>query len=514
MVEVAKKYLEYGWSIFPVIISNKANGGFSKKPGVKWKQYQHRKPTVEEIEEWFKGDDFNGLGLVTGRISGVIVVDTEVEATEEDLKGIESTMVTKTISGGHHFFYKWEKEIGNTVRVKDSPIDFRGDGGFVVIPPSGKGNFTYEWVKKSNKLPSLPKWLEKKITEPKNNLVSKTSDGKYPVAKEGERNTMAASIAGDICLSMARKHWEPYGWHRLKDWNEANKPPLPVTELRNVWRSIKRSDKSSRPIETDVGIDLIPGNQVMDRYYKKKEAYGKGKRTGIPSLDSFFRFLPEHLYLVSAKTHVGKTSFVLNISAKMAKQGNNVLFLSLEQGLYIAPRVKSILDDDYPAKLAMMESEGMLEVRQMMKTIKQVKDLELVVIDHLNFLSTKGNTQYEVLDRSIHELQVFSKKASVPVLVVAHMRKFDDNRVPVLDDLKSSSALSQVPSVVMLLHREVDKSTEAGYLKSDGKLFVAKNRVTGKTGVLDFTLETSGRLDFGDEDKTFEDVKMAFKQDG
>jgi hypothetical protein len=56
-----------GWSIIPVMYK-------SKIPAVRWEEYQRRLATVEEIERWFTHPPFN-IGVVTGRISGIFVVD-------------------------------------------------------------------------------------------------------------------------------------------------------------------------------------------------------------------------------------------------------------------------------------------------------------------------------------------------------------------------------------------------------------------------------------------------------
>src|SRR5688572_31676984 len=58
-----------GWSIFPLKPR-------SKVPAVKWEAYQHRLPTIEELEHWFTAPGFN-VAVVTGSISNIFVIDVD-----------------------------------------------------------------------------------------------------------------------------------------------------------------------------------------------------------------------------------------------------------------------------------------------------------------------------------------------------------------------------------------------------------------------------------------------------
>src|SRR5262245_20318279 len=63
-----------GWSIFPVQPR-------SKVPAVKWECYQRRLATVDELEKWFTKPGYN-VGIVTGKLSGIFVVDADSAAAE------------------------------------------------------------------------------------------------------------------------------------------------------------------------------------------------------------------------------------------------------------------------------------------------------------------------------------------------------------------------------------------------------------------------------------------------
>lgn len=142
--------IERGWTIIPLSLS-------SKTPLAEWKEYQTRATTIEEVDEWFtKGapttqggrvELFN-LALVTGSISGVIVLDcdnAEAEAYAKK-KNLTSPIAVKTTRGHHYYFAhpmqgkRFANKVGGVARewVDIHGLDLRGDGGYVVMPPSIK----------------------------------------------------------------------------------------------------------------------------------------------------------------------------------------------------------------------------------------------------------------------------------------------------------------------------------------------------------------------------------------
>ena len=63
---------------------------------------------------------------------------------------------------------------------------------------------------------------------------------------EGQRNATAASIIGGIIGRLPEYLWETAGWGGLKEWNQRNPTPLPERELRSVFESIARRERTKR----------------------------------------------------------------------------------------------------------------------------------------------------------------------------------------------------------------------------------------------------------------------------
>ena len=70
VLEQALRYLNHGFSVIPV--------GRDKKPLLSsWAEYQKRKPTEAEVREWWFKYEPVGVAIITGQISGLVVLDVE-----------------------------------------------------------------------------------------------------------------------------------------------------------------------------------------------------------------------------------------------------------------------------------------------------------------------------------------------------------------------------------------------------------------------------------------------------
>lgn len=141
---------KYHWAVFPVSAE-------TKKPltphGCK-----DAKKDPGAIEAWWKRYPNASIGVATGQISGLIVIDEDIDE-DKGVDGIHAidmwerengklpeTVRAITGRGGAHLYYKYEgKDIGNRAGLIEG-VDVRGEGGYVIAPPSTHPNKTrYEW---------------------------------------------------------------------------------------------------------------------------------------------------------------------------------------------------------------------------------------------------------------------------------------------------------------------------------------------------------------------------------
>ncbi len=240
LINDALKYTAQGFSIIPV--------GQNKKPLINWKEFQERKASEEEVRKWFKEFPDANIGMVTGKISNMVVVDVENGGS---IDGLSTTVISKTGGGGWHYFYKYpENGLNNATRIREK-MDIRGDGGYVVLPPSlhSSGN-RYEWKNSPEMatLAELPKWVKNIRSENQKNVTDwdkflKTTN------PEGTRNTRTTQITGKLLKHLPQNLWHKAG-HFIKGWNkEKNDPPLPEKEIENVITSIASSESNKNKIK-------------------------------------------------------------------------------------------------------------------------------------------------------------------------------------------------------------------------------------------------------------------------
>ena len=147
----------------------------NKKPLVEWKPYQDRLPTEEEVTEWWtKWPDAN-LGMATGHLSRLIVVDPDSqEATQDFIETYPEAKVTRQAQtgreGARHFYFIHEPGITNDAgKLLGKGIDIRGEGGFVIVPPSIHANGkSYQWLNRNKPLPLPDKLREILVSRSKN----------------------------------------------------------------------------------------------------------------------------------------------------------------------------------------------------------------------------------------------------------------------------------------------------------------------------------------------------------
>ncbi len=247
--DAALAYLRLSWSVLPL-------GRGSKRPMVAWQSLQDAPATVETVASWFENWPEANVGIVTGRVSGLVVVDIDVgHGGDESMADLERrfgtllpTVESVTGGGGRHLYFAHPGgQVRNRVALAPG-VDIRGDGGYVVAPPSlHPSGRRYAWRKGREAgriaLAAIPGWLKRKI-------VAGTGERTgHPMAywrrlvtegvAEGQRNNTIASLTGHLL------------WHGVDPdvvtdlmlcWNaERCRPPLPDEEVVRTVKSITRS---------------------------------------------------------------------------------------------------------------------------------------------------------------------------------------------------------------------------------------------------------------------------------
>ncbi len=122
------------------------------------------------IKLWDKRKGLN-VGIATGTISGIFVIDIDGEQGESDIKKLgelPQTLTVRTGRGRHLFFKHPGKEVKTRTKVIGDKVDVRGDGGYVAGPGSNHvSGATYEWENPINDPADAPEWLVNELEKEK-----------------------------------------------------------------------------------------------------------------------------------------------------------------------------------------------------------------------------------------------------------------------------------------------------------------------------------------------------------
>lgn len=168
MKEAAVEYAKQGIPVFPC---NRA-----KRPIIK-DGFHGATADVAQIRKWWSENPYASIGMPTGVTSGVWVLDADVyksegkEALQRLIKGhgeaFSATRVQKTGGGGLQYFFKHPgfKIPSRNGKLEGPGLDVKGDGGYVIVPPSiHSSGRPYRWL---NEGPAMdaPEWLLERVRE-------------------------------------------------------------------------------------------------------------------------------------------------------------------------------------------------------------------------------------------------------------------------------------------------------------------------------------------------------------
>jgi len=227
ILKEALRYCDMGFSIIPI--------GENKRPLIaEWKPYQEMRATKEQIEKWFEQFPQANIGIITGKVSNIVVIDVDDKGA--DTSGLIPTAIAQTGRGFHYYYLHPGFPVHcGILRTK---IDIKGDGGYVIAPPSlhASGRH-YEWVCHPDDvgLADLPQWVFENNKRAEQTSQKTSTENKI---YEGQRNDAATRFAGKLLHGLFRGDWE-LGWSTMQKWNQEKcVPPLPENELRRTFDSI------------------------------------------------------------------------------------------------------------------------------------------------------------------------------------------------------------------------------------------------------------------------------------
>jgi hypothetical protein len=176
----ALKYAALGWPVFPL-----AEG--AKVPMKDSDGFKSASTSRAQIAAWQDCHPHCNIAAATGRPSGIFVVDFDpgsgADATVRKLnlqgKLFPETVEARSPRGGRHLYYRYDPRATLTkAHSLGQGIDTRGDGGYIVLPPSWWRDVQagYRWVTppRGAALASLPAWAIEALTPPPPRKIERT----------------------------------------------------------------------------------------------------------------------------------------------------------------------------------------------------------------------------------------------------------------------------------------------------------------------------------------------------
>lgn len=169
--------------------------GTDKRPLGKWAQFQKQLPNDHEIRQAFSRTSQPNIGVVCGAVSNLVVLDIDGEEGFQSLKAkgleIPKTCTVKTGRGKHYYFLHPGVPTRNFAKGRTSfplpGVDFRGDGGYVVAPPSLHASGVRYQFEEDLPPAAMPAWLREMVVRG-DSPSEKTAQPSRPAKKQpGQR---------------------------------------------------------------------------------------------------------------------------------------------------------------------------------------------------------------------------------------------------------------------------------------------------------------------------------------
>lgn len=284
--DAAVRYADNGWSVFPLygIVNGRCEcntdcGSPGKHPRISGGVLSASND-VDKVEGWWKRWPNSNIGVATGPQSGIYVVDVDnkrsvslgngiltsegensIRKKELEIGSLPPTLTSRTGSGGLHLIFSYpvgdgsgpgnESAFTNRAGILSS-VDTRGDGGYIVAPPSLhlSGN-SYQWQDPDERIAELPSRWRALVIAP--TVTSRSLDLEIPEgftvpAGEGRHDwlfRMGAKLRGQHGLERLALHGSLMAYNRM-----VCVPPLEPREVEHIVDSCMK-------FEAEFNIDRL-----------------------------------------------------------------------------------------------------------------------------------------------------------------------------------------------------------------------------------------------------------------
>lgn len=371
MIKQALNYVnKWGFSIIPLLPN--------KKPLIRWEDYQSRYATEKEIIHWWRKYPDSMIGIVTGKLSNIAVVDIDTKNVPNALAQYSKTPTVDTLRG-FHWYFRYVDGVTNAVNVMED-VDVRGEGGYVVAPPSiteeGK---EYKWLTPLDVgLPKFPIEImpnpEARFEKPKTQILSseetfiegRRDEDLFHVAHCLIKGGMQSNEANNVVMRLASTCVPPFPGNEarikvesavnrairkerpwiveVKEWVAVTKGWFSVTSCYNELQAVTMEDKGT--VRQNL-IRLRDARQIepdpkRNGFYRRIELeceeidWRNAPTDDMPvkfplDIHDLVNIYPSNIIIVAGESNAGKTAFLLNF-IKLNMANYTIHYFNSEMG--------------------------------------------------------------------------------------------------------------------------------------------------------------------------------------
>jgi hypothetical protein len=429
--------------------------------------------------------------------------------------------MARTPSGGFHYYFRWQHPLGNSAGKLGPGLDTRGEGGYVVVPPSIIDGSYYEWMNEGDPA-ELPAWLLERLLPPPSNppnpverrLVSVSklvSDPRRAKAAttlieraseftEGERNDGTFKYAAALReIATTEDEWQEYR-ARLIDVLPYGNGYGPAFTEAEAERTIVSAEA-----RTVLGVwqPTMSLDQAGEQVVKEQRGLQVTWATEIevkPLEWLWPNYVPlGALGILAGAPKVGKSAVAVDLAARVTTGR------AMPDGSPgVKGRVLMVAPEDGPdgAKVRFVAAGGDLgsfglvwagqeapptfpDSTAELEQLILAHDVRLVVIDNLDAVAGRKLDMNKAKDvtEMLAPLQAVAKRTGAAILAIEHTRKGGTGNP--LDNVLGSRKVTGVARFVAFVLRDQENPAE--------RLFgVYGNYAVENDGTLRFTLESAG----------------------
>lgn len=438
----ALAYAELGWRVHPLPPGQKA------PPLTGWQDLATTDPAT--VENWWTERPTANVAVATGADSGIVVIDIDdgdagdysLAALQDEHGTLPATVEQFTGVGRQLFFRHPGETIKNRVALAEN-IDVRGDGGYVVVPPSTHPNGKdYVWEASSDptdgcELADRPAgWINLLSVPPEPDRGTQETTPNAAEIPQGKRNDVLFKMAASM---RARGFVREAIKAALDEHNrQCCRPPLPDDEVRRIWTSASqyKPDEQARTESHETTPVIVRASSITPR----RVAWLWPGRFAIGKLS-----------IIVGDPGTGKSHLAIDIASRVStgaawpdnrlasRDAASVVLLSGEDDAEdtIVPRLLAALADidrilivqgvtrtkDGPdGRLLTLSLERDLPALE--SAIKSATEAKLVVVDPLTcFLGGIDSHKNSEVRGLLAPLSEMASRLGVAVVTISHLNK-------------------------------------------------------------------------------------------